>query len=186
MSTPIPVLEGPEGVFQPVTAGQLTSLDGKCIAPIAVVLHDSWSAEDRAKFGVHFALSAEVPAGQVVTERSFQRVAGVVREVVVTQPIPVQQATIQQTLTGSTKVAAGVTSSVLGAGFTSVTRVALNRLRFFFAARQPNRDYIAIAGHHTAADTWIRVSAKTEDYVEVRAGGAVESLEFSVAVTRVG
>ena len=89
MSAHIPVVERPSGTFNALTAAQLTSLDGKSISPAAVVLHDSWTAAERAKYGVYLATPAEVPEGKVVKTSRFERVNGEVVQVIETEDAPV-------------------------------------------------------------------------------------------------
>lgn len=61
----IAVIETESG-FEPVAGNPtLTSLDGEIRAPLAVVLHESWTAEERAKFGVYLVEPMEIPAGKV-------------------------------------------------------------------------------------------------------------------------
>lgn len=52
----------------------LDSLDGQVRAPLAVVLHDSWTAEERAKFGIFMVEPMAIPEGKERAGAStFQR-----------------------------------------------------------------------------------------------------------------
>lgn len=85
----IPVREISEGVFEPVTWDTITSLDGEIRAPMQVILHPSWTAEERARFGVYLAENFVVPAGKrTVGAGRFERVEGVVRQVFDVEDIP--------------------------------------------------------------------------------------------------
>jgi hypothetical protein len=61
----------------------LDSLDGEQRAPLAVILHPSWTAEQRAKFGVYVVAPAEIPAGKVAVgmPRYERDRSGAVRQV---------------------------------------------------------------------------------------------------------
>src|SRR5262245_47245596 len=60
----IPVRETDQG-FEVLSGNPvLLSLDGKEKAPLAVLLHDSWSDQDRARFGVYLAEEFVVPEGK--------------------------------------------------------------------------------------------------------------------------
>jgi hypothetical protein len=70
-------------VFEPITGNPvLLSLDGKEKAPLAVVLHHSWTDEDRARFGVYMAEPATIPDGKVaVGQPRYERYGGKVVEI---------------------------------------------------------------------------------------------------------
>lgn len=60
----ITVIETKDG-FEPIGGNPtLTSLDGECRAPLATILHPTWTAEDRAKFGIYTVEPAAIPAGK--------------------------------------------------------------------------------------------------------------------------
>jgi hypothetical protein len=61
----------------------LASLDGKARAPLAVILHQSWTAEERAKFGVYVVMPAEIPDGKAAVgmPRYERDKSGAVRQV---------------------------------------------------------------------------------------------------------
>jgi hypothetical protein len=62
----ISVIETKDG-FAPIAGNPtLDSLDGETRAPLAVVLANSWTAEDRAKFGVYLVEPMEIPEGKEV------------------------------------------------------------------------------------------------------------------------
>jgi hypothetical protein len=66
----IPVLESSRGVFARIGGNPtLTSLDGEVRAPLATILHASWSDADRAKFGIFLATPFNAPAGKVTVGR---------------------------------------------------------------------------------------------------------------------
>ena len=61
----IPVRETKSGQFERITGNPtLTSLDGTRKAPLKTIMHKSWSAEDRASFGVYLVEPAAVPEGK--------------------------------------------------------------------------------------------------------------------------
>lgn len=54
-----------ENGFEPISGNPtLKSLDGKRKAPLRTILHASWTAEDRAKFGVYRVDPVEIPDGK--------------------------------------------------------------------------------------------------------------------------
>ena len=60
----------------------ITSLNGEVHAPLATIMSDSWSEEDRAAFGIYTVEPAEVPAGKVaVGVPYYERQSGVVVQV---------------------------------------------------------------------------------------------------------
>jgi hypothetical protein len=85
----IAVIETKDGI-EPITGNPtLTSLDGKTRAPLLTILHESWTAEDRAKFGVHLVEPAEVPDGKrTVGAATYEKRDGVVVQVVEVEDIP--------------------------------------------------------------------------------------------------
>jgi hypothetical protein len=61
----IPVLENSEGRLAPIHGNPvLKSLDGEARAPLATILHESWTAEDRLRFGVHLVEPVDIPRGK--------------------------------------------------------------------------------------------------------------------------
>lgn len=92
----IPVQETSPGVFQPITEDTLTSRDGKSRHPVAAILHESWSAEDRANYGVYLAQPATVPAGKRVVATSFERVDGIVTQVLTLETVVPSSVTPRQ------------------------------------------------------------------------------------------
>ncbi len=61
----IAVFETKDG-FEPIGGNPtLTSLDGEVRAPLQTILHHSWTAEDRARFGIFVVDFLEVPEGKV-------------------------------------------------------------------------------------------------------------------------
>jgi hypothetical protein len=52
--------------FEPISGNPtLTSLDGERRAPLSVIMHSSWSEEDREAFGIYVVDEPEVPEGKV-------------------------------------------------------------------------------------------------------------------------
>jgi hypothetical protein len=86
------VVETKDGIILPVSGNPtLTSLDGEVRAPLAVIMHESWTDEDRAKFGVHLVEPATLPDGKrVVGAPTYERRGGVVVEVVTIEDIPAE------------------------------------------------------------------------------------------------
>lgn len=69
----------------------LTSLDGEVRAPLAVILHESWTDEDRAKFGIYQVHPPKVPSGKrVVGEISYVREGNGARAVMMVEDAPKQ------------------------------------------------------------------------------------------------
>lgn len=61
----ITVIETKDG-FEPISGNPtLDSRDNETRAPLAAVLHESWTAEERAKFGVYLVEPMAVPDGKV-------------------------------------------------------------------------------------------------------------------------
>lgn len=79
----IPVREISTDTFVRLVGDQtLDSLDGTRRAPLATILHDSWSAQERAAFGVFLATPFVVPQGKIKSgEPRFVREAGEVKQV---------------------------------------------------------------------------------------------------------
>jgi hypothetical protein len=71
----IAVQQMPDGSFQPIAGNPvLLSLDGNVRAPLRVILHESWTAEERAAFGVYLAKPVTVPDGKVaIGSPTYQR-----------------------------------------------------------------------------------------------------------------
>lgn len=85
----IPVIEQSDGSFAIIDVEQLTSLNGERVTPLAVLLHESWTAADRAEFGVYLAIEAEVPPGKVRVSSGFERQGDQVLQVVEVEDAPV-------------------------------------------------------------------------------------------------
>ena len=81
------VRESAPNQFEPVHAGDIESLDGDRRAPLAVILHETWSAAERAEFGIYLVDPVPVPAGQHATSSGFARVDGSVVQVHQLEPI---------------------------------------------------------------------------------------------------
>jgi hypothetical protein len=73
--------EGPTATIPPI----LTSLDGETRSPLATILADSWTAEDRAAFGIYLVERAKPPPGHVIMSSSFDMVDGLPVHVIETQ-----------------------------------------------------------------------------------------------------
>lgn len=62
----ITVRKKEDGSFERISGNPvLLSLDGERKAPLRVILHPSWTAEDRAEFGIYQAEPAIIPEGKV-------------------------------------------------------------------------------------------------------------------------
>lgn len=86
----IPVIEVLPDQFVRATGNpKLLSKDGEVQATLLTVLHRSWSAEDRAKFGVYMAEPITVPDGKrIVGDTWFTMRDGMVREFATLEDIP--------------------------------------------------------------------------------------------------
>lgn len=94
----IPVLETAPDVFTRNIPAGITSKDGTRRVPLEVVLHESWTAADRAEFGIYLVEpAAAIPAHHRIVSTSYVRgVDGVVRQQHVTElTVPVQVRNIQ-------------------------------------------------------------------------------------------
>lgn len=104
----IPVLKTEAG-YEPASGNPaLTSLDGARRAPLAVVLHPSWTDRDRAAFGVFMATPFSCPDGfrTVGGARYEEGAGGVVAQVYDVEPAPRETSpTLEQKL-----AAAGITA----------------------------------------------------------------------------
>lgn len=70
----------------------ITSLDGEALAPLQVILSDTWTDEDRAKFGIYIAEPFETPVGKVrVGSPQYRRLGNRVRELCTTEDAPESQ-----------------------------------------------------------------------------------------------
>jgi hypothetical protein len=89
----IPIKETSPGIFEPIVGNPtLLSLDGKVKAPLLTILHASWSAEDRARFGVHLVEPAAIPEGkQAAGAPAYEMRDGAVVEVIKLEDIPPPQ-----------------------------------------------------------------------------------------------
>jgi hypothetical protein len=87
------VRETKAGAFEPIAGNPtLTSLDGEVRAPLATILHESWTAEDRAKFGVHVVEPCRIPDGKrPVGSPIYEKRDGAVVEVREFEDIPAPQ-----------------------------------------------------------------------------------------------
>jgi hypothetical protein len=76
--------------FEPIRGNPvLSSVDGKTKSPLHTILHASWSAKDRAAYGVYLAEPFETPDGmRRVGKAQFVMDDGVLREVYKVEPIP--------------------------------------------------------------------------------------------------
>jgi hypothetical protein len=74
----ITVREKAPGVFEQITGNPtLDSLDGEIRAPLSTVMHPSWSAEERAAFGIYLVEPFKTPAGKRTAGGArFERVDG--------------------------------------------------------------------------------------------------------------
>ena len=86
----IPVRESLSGQFERLSGNPvLQSLDGAVRAPLAVLLHESWTDEDRAAFGVFLAEPfMPSPGKRACGAERFERIDGVVCQVFDTEEIP--------------------------------------------------------------------------------------------------
>ena len=69
----------------------LTRLDGEERAPLQTLLHESWTDEQRAAFGIYKAQPFSVPSGKRIVpgaQESFALVDGVVKQVFAVEDIP--------------------------------------------------------------------------------------------------
>jgi hypothetical protein len=89
----IAVRETKDGTLEPITGNPtLTRLDGKARAPLQVILHQSWTAEDRAAFGVHLVEPFTVPDGKLaVGAPRYEKHGSAVVEVIDVEDIPAPQ-----------------------------------------------------------------------------------------------
>jgi hypothetical protein len=92
----IAVRETSPDVFEPIVGNPtLLSIDGEVKAPLRTVMADSWTAEDRARFGVHLVEPADIPDGkQAVGAPTYVRRGGVVVEVRAVEDIPAPGASL--------------------------------------------------------------------------------------------
>lgn len=104
----IPVLESAPDDFGPLPDGDLTSLDGERRAPPSVILHESWTADERAAFGVFLATPAPPPpAGKIIVLVRYERVDGDVVQLLdladapVTMPFAVSPRQLRLALLGA-------------------------------------------------------------------------------------
>jgi hypothetical protein len=73
------VRETSPDVFEQINGNPtLNRLDGNARAPLQTIMADSWSAADRAAYGVFVVEPAVAPEGETITSTSFARVNGVV------------------------------------------------------------------------------------------------------------
>lgn len=79
-----------DGEVKPATGNPtLTSLDGEIRAPLQTVLHHSWTAKERARFGVFEVERQEIPEGkQAIDVPTYEKRAGKIVEVVAVEDIP--------------------------------------------------------------------------------------------------
>ena len=90
----IPVRETSPGVLEPLAGNPvLLSLDGQRKATLRTIMAPSWTAEARAKFGVHLVAPVVVPAGKAITgaPRYERRGATVVQVVDIVDAPPAPQ-----------------------------------------------------------------------------------------------
>lgn len=83
----IVVHEDKNGKFTQVSTGMITSLDGERQAAVQTILHDSWTAEERAAFGIYTFESPVAPEGEYIDDIKFKNNKGVVSLVVKTKDV---------------------------------------------------------------------------------------------------
>jgi hypothetical protein len=87
----IVVREAKDGTLERIAGNPvLLSLDGKEKAPLLTIMHESWNAADRARFGIFIAENFAMPDGmQADSPERFERGDdGVMRQVYDVAPIP--------------------------------------------------------------------------------------------------
>lgn len=86
----IVVREVEPNVFEPIGGNpELDSLDGELRAPLLTILVDSWTPEDRARFGIYLVAPFTIPSGkQRVGQPVYSRVEGAVVEWFDVEDIP--------------------------------------------------------------------------------------------------
>ena len=82
----IAVRELDPGVFTLATTDIVESLDGKRRAPVATLVGGGFTDEDRAEFGIYLVEPSPVQEGQRLVGSAFQRVDGVVVQVLDVEP----------------------------------------------------------------------------------------------------
>lgn len=119
----IAVRETKDGSFERITGNPvLTSLDGKVRAPLAVIMHESWTVEDRARFGIYLVEPVAVPDGKRAKgSPTYQRQGDAVVEVVEVEDIPAAPESTPQQKVEKLAMAFGVSldelrSVILGGG----------------------------------------------------------------------
>lgn len=76
------------GRFVVAQEGDYTSTDGERRAPLATIVSESWSPRERADFNIHLVEPASHRPGERIVSARFERVDGVVKNIVETAPIP--------------------------------------------------------------------------------------------------
>lgn len=184
---PFPVKEVSLGVFQPLTGNPtVLSLNGEVQQNLDVLTSGATSDDERALFGIYIVQEAEVPAGFQISNTFFSKVAGQVIQTHEFQPVT-QIARKIDVAEGWVTVTGTTISAVEGFGFSGATRVALGRIRFFFAEQQPDNLYNAFPSvRHATLDVFARINgaSKNVNYVELKTNG-IEALEYGVQVTRI-
>lgn len=94
----IPVVEIANGEFVAVSNNiMLTRDDGEVRVPFRTAMHESWSDDDRSRFGLFLAQPFVLPEGmQTIGERRFERVNGIVHELYDTEEIPAARVEIDR------------------------------------------------------------------------------------------
>lgn len=94
----ITVLEDKEGIRRIFGNPTLDSLDGERRAPLLVIMHTSWTEQERAEFGVFAVPEFAPPEGMIAvgevqfvrTERGIEAVCKVAKKPII-EPVPVEK-----------------------------------------------------------------------------------------------
>jgi hypothetical protein len=86
----IVVREAKDGTLEPITGNPvLLSLDGKEKAPLQTVLALSWSAEDRARFGIYIAEPFTFEDGtRAASAPRYEKQGGAVVQLIEVEDVP--------------------------------------------------------------------------------------------------
>jgi len=77
----------------------LDSLDGEVRAPLQAILHETWTAQERARFGIYLVEPFEAPVGKMVIGEPIYRKEGdtvIETYVVANKPEPQDYVTMDQ------------------------------------------------------------------------------------------
>jgi hypothetical protein len=79
----ITVIETKSGAIEPIGGNPtLTSLDGTMRAPLRTIMSPTWTAKERAAFGIYVVAPAAIPAGkQAVGLPQYQKKSGTLVQV---------------------------------------------------------------------------------------------------------